>query len=114
MGYSPARIQEHDKIQIARMVSMGMAPLGMSPMVGIVAKKVLDIGTSPLAPAVGGIVAKKVLDIGMSQSPIGAGGIIAKKVLDKVAPDAIKSFVPNLVPPMNRMPGGGMPIRFLR
>ena len=74
MGYSPARIQEHDKIQIARMVSMGMAPLGMSPMVGIV----------------------------------------AKKVLDKVAPDAIKSFVPNLVPPMNRMPGGGMPIRFLR
>jgi hypothetical protein len=94
MGYSPARIQEHDKIQIARMVSMGMAPLGMSPMVGIVAKKVLDIGTSPLASA--------------------AGGIIAKKVLDKVAPDAIKSFVPNLVPPMNRMPGGGMPIRFLR
>jgi hypothetical protein len=73
MGYSPARIQEHDKIQIARMVSMGMAPLGMSPMVGIV----------------------------------------AKKVLDKVAPDAIKSFVPNLVPPMNRMPGGGMPIRML-
>jgi hypothetical protein len=74
MGYSPARIQEHDKIQIARMVSMGMAPLGMSPMVGIV----------------------------------------AKKVFDKVAPDAIKSVVPNLVPPMNRMPGGGMPIRMLR
>ena len=74
MGFTPARIQEHDKIKIARVLSMGMAPLGMSPM----------------------------------------GGIIAKKVFDKVAPDAIKSVAPILVPPMDRMPGGGMPIRMLR
>ena len=74
MGFTPARIQEHDKIKIARAVSMGMAPLGMSPM----------------------------------------GGIIVNKVFDKFAPDAIKSVAPILVPPMDRMPGGGMPIRMLR
>ena len=63
------KIHEHDKIQLARMVSMGMSPLGMAPM----------------------------------------GGIIAKKVFDKVAPDAIKSVAPILVPPM-----GGGPMRILR
>ena len=93
MGHTPARIQEHDKIKIARAVSMGLAPLGMSPMGGIIANKVIDIGMSPLVSA--------------------ASGTIANKVLDKFAPDAIKSFAPILVPPMDRMPGGGMPIRML-
>jgi hypothetical protein len=77
MGHTPARIQEHDKIKIARAVSMGLSLTGMSP----------------LASA--------------------AGGTIANKVLDKFAPSAIKSFAPILVPPMDRMPGGGMPIRML-
>ena len=36
------KIHEHDKIQIARMVSMGMSPLGMAPMGGMIAKKVFD------------------------------------------------------------------------
>jgi hypothetical protein len=68
------KIHEHDKIQLARMVSMGLAPLGMSPM----------------------------------------GGIIAKKVFDNFAPDAIKSVAPILVPPMDRMMGGGIPMGMLR
>ena len=36
------KIHEHDKIQLARMVSMGMSPLGVAPMGGIIAKKVFD------------------------------------------------------------------------
>jgi hypothetical protein len=36
------KIHEHDKIQLARMVGMGMSPIGMAPMGGLIAKKVFD------------------------------------------------------------------------
>tara|TARA_R110002020_G_scaffold475545_1_gene710835 strand:- start:28 stop:258 length:231 start_codon:yes stop_codon:yes gene_type:complete len=74
MGFSPG-IQEHDKIQIARMIGMGMSP-----------------SLAGIGGAVAGKVAKKVLD----KVPV-------SDAVKGVATGALGGVAPILVPPMMMM-----------